>query len=259
MHDRNDRTGLRVAGNVNDAPEESRDRRRSDDGAAARRHRPRRGRLETPHACGRPLIEGRCRARQSRREHPPAPPAPKRRWTRRAGSRGSRRAQPPVSRPRAPPQGPPFTSFTRPEGPHITDRSGHAVRASGHNVPRLLLSFSDRRASRDRFGDISMPRRLGLRPGDARDSNRPARSPARSLRASGRPLTARFLCLASDHAARAGIAFGCGGVHSRVGALGHVQTSVGSARSGGAVCCSSVGHLSAALEGLRPNFPETVM
>ena len=45
-----------------------------------------------------------------------------------------------------------------------------------------------------------------------------------------------------------GIAFGCGGVHSRVGALGHVQTSVGSARSGGALCCSSVGHLSAALE-----------
>jgi hypothetical protein len=43
------------------------------------------------------------------------------------------------------------------------------------------------------FGDISMPRRLYLRGGRCPDSDRQARSPARSLRPSGPPLAPPFL------------------------------------------------------------------
>ena len=52
---------------------------------------------------------------------------------------------------------------------------------------RRFLSPSRRRGVGDRFGDISMPRRLWLRGGRCPDSDRRARSPARSLRPSRRP------------------------------------------------------------------------
>ncbi len=51
---------------------------------------------------------------------------------------------------------------------------------------------------------IATPRRLQLRGGRCPDSDRQARSPARSLRPSGRPLTSRFLRHVRDLAARAG-------------------------------------------------------
>ena len=43
------------------------------------------------------------------------------------------------------------------------------------------------------LSDTAMPRCRGVGAGDARDSDRRARSPARSLRPSGRPLTARLV------------------------------------------------------------------
>ena len=90
-------------------------------------------------------------------------------------------------------------------GNRTLDRGQHS---SVRNIGRHML--------RATYGDISMPRRLAPGRATARDSNRRARSPARSLRPFGRPLAPRLLRHVSNHTdeVAGAIAFGYRGVNA---------------------------------------------